>query len=88
MKITKKIVANRLLEYVNRSISLAELVNWAEDVVCNTDYDEKDFELIKSLVSHIGLADVKQFGLTWDDCYEYLSLLGYKVRITVSPVPA
>ncbi len=81
MKVTKKDLGEKILAYLNRLISLNELVNWAEEIIQETDYAEEDFEKIKKILAHLGLADVKEFGLSWDDCYSYLSQLGYKVRV-------
>jgi len=82
MRVSKKDVADKILAYVNRSISLEQMIDWAENMICEAEYDEKDFELIKDILSHLGLADVKEFGLSWDDCYDYLSRLGYQVKVT------
>jgi len=38
--------------------------------------ETKNFELIRDIVSRIGLSDVREFGLTWDDCHDYLRRLG------------
>ena len=84
MQVTKEELMSKLLDYLNHSITLQELVDWAENMVQEAEYDEKDYELIKRILVHLGVADVKQFGLTWDDCYEYLSALGYKVKVAVS----
>lgn len=84
MQVTKEKLMSRILDYLNHSITLRELVDWAESMVQEAEYDEKDYELIKKILAHLGVADVKQFGLTWDDCYEYLSALGYKVKVAVS----
>jgi hypothetical protein len=83
MKVTKEEVASKILSYLNRSIELKQVVDWAENMICEAEYDEKDFELIKDVLSHLGLADVKEFGLSWDDCYSYLSRLGYRVKVSV-----
>ncbi len=83
MKVSKEDVANKILAYLNRSISLEQIVDWAEDMVSEAEYNEKDFELIRDILSHLGLADVREFGLSWDDCYNYLSRLGYQVKVTV-----
>ena len=37
--------------------------------------------MIKEILSHLGVADVKEFGLSWDECYDYLSRLGYRVKL-------
>lgn len=84
MVITQKTVADQLLKYINRKISLDNLVSWAEGVIQESDFDKPHVVLLRDIVGRLGLADVKEFGLTWDDCYEYLRKLGYEVNITVS----
>jgi len=83
IKVSKEDVASKILAYLNRSISLEQIVDWAEDMVSEAEYNERDFELIRDILSHLGLADVREFGLSWDDCYNYLSRLGYQVKVTV-----
>jgi hypothetical protein len=41
---------------------------------------------MRDVVARIGLADVREFGLSWDDCYGFLSRLGYKVQVNATPV--
>lgn len=65
-------------------MSLDELVNWAESAMMEDDFDEHDFGLLRDIVSRIGLADVREFGMTWEDCEGFLSRLGYKIEVTVS----
>lgn len=84
MVITKKTVADQILKYVNRKISLDDLVDWAEDAIQEGDLDKREVGLLREIVGRLGLADVKEFGLTWDDCYEYLHRLGYDINVTVS----
>ena len=33
------------------------------------------------VVSRIGVADVRAFGLTWEDCENLLDRLGYRTRV-------
>ncbi|CAN2039011.1 hypothetical protein GMMP15_1030011 [Candidatus Magnetomoraceae bacterium gMMP-15] len=68
MKVTKRNVSQKLLSYLNNSITLAELVDWAELAIMEAEFEEKDFEILREIVSHIGLADIKEFGISWDDC--------------------
>lgn len=86
MLVTKKILADKLLKYINREIDLQKLINWSEELIRESDFEEKDFELIRKILARIGLADVREFGLTWDDCYNYLHELGYDVKIELSEV--
>ncbi|MDI6886344.1 MAG: hypothetical protein QMD22_08410 [archaeon] len=83
IKVTKRDIAKKISAYLNRSITLEQMVDWAENMICEAEYEEKDFELIKEVLSHLGLADVKEFGLSWDDCYNYLSRLGYQVKVSI-----
>lgn len=81
MVITKKIVADKIIYYLQHKITLVELVDWAEDSIMDGEFDEKDFNLINDIVGNLGLADVKAFGLLWVDCEDYLKKLGYKIRV-------
>ena len=53
----------------------------------DADFDARDMNLLREIVDRLGLADVRAFGMTWDDCENYLSRLGYRARVTVSEVP-
>ncbi|MEW6108479.1 MAG: hypothetical protein AB1632_04815 [Nitrospirota bacterium] len=81
MMVTRKILAEMLMKYINREIGLTVLIDWAEDMINEADFEDKNFELIKDILAHIGLSDVREFGLTWDDCYNYLHKLGYDVKV-------
>jgi cobyrinic acid a,c-diamide synthase len=81
MIVTKRDVVEMLLKYINREIDLPALVNWAEEAIKEADFETENFELIRDIVSRIGLSDVREFGLTWDDCYDYLHRLGYDVKV-------
>ena len=48
------------------------------------DFEEKDFEIVRNIVSHVGLGHVKAFGITWEDCENFLSQLGYRLSVKVS----
>ena len=84
--LTKKILADMLMRYINREIDLANLVGWAEEMMREADFEDSNFELLRDIVARIGLGDVHEFGLTWDDCYDYLHKLGYDVRIELVEV--
>jgi len=65
-------------------MTLAEMVDWAEQAVMEEEFDQTNLETIRDIVSRLGLADVRAFGLTWEDCEAFLSRLGYRVRVEVS----
>lgn len=83
MVITREMVARKLIDYLHHRIGLTALVDWAEDVMQEGELDEPDFETLRDIVSRLGLADVKAFGLTWEECETFLKRLGYQVHIEV-----
>lgn len=83
MTVTKEDIKNQLLQYFNHQLTLDQLVDWAEKMVQEATYHEKDFGIIRDSLSRLGLADVKVFGLTWDDRSQILASLGYHVKVAV-----
>ncbi|MCU0643774.1 MAG: hypothetical protein MUC94_05885 [bacterium] len=81
--VTRKILVNKMLGYLNHRIDLPELIDWAEQAMMNADFEEPYFDDIRDIVAKIGLANVKAFGLTWQDCEDFLQRLGYRARIEV-----
>ncbi|MDI6891141.1 MAG: hypothetical protein QMC83_09455 [Thermodesulfovibrionales bacterium] len=86
MVLTKRALADMILKYINRGIDLSSLVTWSEDMIKEADFENESFELIREILAHIGLADVREFGLTWEDCYEYLHRLGYTIKVELLEV--
>jgi hypothetical protein len=83
MTITKQTVAERLAAYLHHEITLAELVDWAENALMEGSFSERETTVLSAVVARLGLADVRAFGLTWDDCEQFLSQLGYAAHIEV-----
>ncbi len=81
--ITRQDVANKIIDYLNYRISLAELVHWAEQVMMEEEFDERDLSLLRDIVAHLGLSDTMAFGLSLEDCRKHLKSLGYDVEINV-----
>ena len=88
MKITRQKVGQKLIDYLYHRITLAELVDWAESAMMEADFEEKDFELVRDIVSRVGLGDVKAFGMTWEDCEDFLLRLGYRLSVKISETHA
>jgi hypothetical protein len=84
MKITRQIVANKITDYLHGKVSQAELVDWAECAIMEADFDEAEVDLLTDIVGRLGLADVAEFGLRWQDCEEFLRRLGYRAKVIVS----
>ena len=79
--ITRETVRDKLMAYLNRQLTLADLVDWAEGVLLNDDLDVRKATVLRDIVGRIGVADVREFGLTWEDCYDFLARLGYIVEV-------
>ena len=84
MKVTAELLAEKITRYLQKRISLSQLVDWSENMVMEAEYDKQNFESIREILAHLGVADVKEFGLSWDDCYDFLNLLHYQVEVKVS----
>lgn len=81
MIVTKQLLAINLLSYLQHKTTLNDLVNWAEDALMEGDIQGEDPEVVRDILARLGLADVKAFGLFWDDCYEFMQKLGYVLKI-------
>ncbi|MCX6353231.1 MAG: hypothetical protein NTX03_15440 [Bacteroidetes bacterium] len=85
MKITRHILASKMAAYLHHEITLADLVKFAEEGQINGDYEEHYFKEINEILSRIGVADVQNFDLAWEDYERFLHLLDYNVKIQVAP---
>ncbi len=47
---------------------------------------EMNFEDATPFLARIGLADVREFGLTWNYYYDYLHKLGYDIKVELLEV--
>ena len=84
--ITKKIVADKLAGYLHHELTINELVDWAEQAMMEEDFVDNETETIRNVVTRLGLADVRNFGLTWEDCQELLRQLGFQVHVQIVAV--
>ena len=84
MKITRQVAADKITDYFQGRVGQAELVGWAESAMMDADLESADAELLADIVGRLGLADVAEFGLRWQDCEDFLRRLGYRAIVTVS----
>jgi hypothetical protein len=84
MKITRQVAADKIADYLHGKVSQADLVDWAERAMMDADFDGADIEVLSDIIGRLGLADVAEFGLRWQDCEEFLRRLGYRATVTVS----
>ena len=83
MTITKQTVADKIAAYLHHEIALAQLVDWAENALMDGEFAERDANVLSSVIARLGVADVRAFGLAWDDCEELLHKLGFSPRVEV-----
>ena len=81
--ITRETLATRLRDYLQHRLTRAALVDWAEQAMMDEEFDDRDLDTVRDITSRLGLADVREFGLTWENCEGYLSRLGYRVKVDV-----
>ena len=81
MEITKDKVERKLLSYRQNKTSLTQLVHWAENAIMTSDFHEGDEKVLREVLGKLGLADVKEFGLSWEDCDTMMRKLGYKIKV-------
>ena len=41
----------------------------------------KDMDVLTQVLGRLGLADVRAFGLSWEDCEELVHLLGHRLQV-------
>lgn len=85
MTITRQAVAEKLAAYLHHQTPLAQVVDWAENAVMAGEFAPADAPMLTQVVGRLGLADVRAFGLTWEDCEQMLRALGYSVRVELVP---
>lgn len=83
MTITKQTVADKIAAYLHHKITVAQLVDWAENAMADGEFAEREMSALRTVVSRLGVADVRAFGLSWEDCEQFLHKLGYAVRVDV-----
>jgi hypothetical protein len=83
MTVTKRAVADKIAAYLHHEITLAELVDWSERTLMDGEFAEHDAETISAVVARLGVADVRTFGLAWEDCEQLLHQLGFAPRVEV-----
>jgi hypothetical protein len=86
MAITRETVAHKLAAYLHHEMPLADLVDWAQMAMMEGEFEDADHDAIRDAVARLGLADVRAFGLTWEDCETILKRLGYDARIEIVAV--
>jgi len=80
MQVTRHIVAEQLGAYLRHQSSLTQLVEWAEQQVMDGEFETTS---LRDMVARLGVADVRAFGLTWEDCESMLHELEFEAHIDI-----
>jgi len=70
--ITKQVVADKIGAWLRHEIT------------CEGDFPDADAPELMRVVGRLGLADVKQFGLGWEDCEELLKAIGFTAKVEIT----
>lgn len=81
MPLTRQNVADQLAAYLHGRLSLAELVDWAERQIMDGEFESP---AVRDAVARLGVADVRAFGLTWEDCRRLLHDLGFEAEVQIA----
>jgi hypothetical protein len=82
--ITRHVVAEKIAAWLHHDLTLAELVDWAEEALEAGDFAEDNTAALADIVARLGVADVRMFGLSWDDCEQLLKRLGYTAHVEIT----
>ena len=83
MTITKQTVAEQIAAYLRHEMTPGQLVDWAENALMDGELAERDAQTLSSVIARLGVADVRAFGLAWEDCEDLLHKLGFAPRVEV-----
>jgi hypothetical protein len=81
MTITKQTVAAQIAAHLRPTITPGQLVDWAERVLLDGGFAERDAETLSRVIGRLGAADVRAFGPAWEGCEELLGKLGFEPRV-------
>jgi hypothetical protein len=84
--ITRHDIAKKIFDYLNHDITIKVLAEWCEDLMMDGEIAETDTEVVNNVAARIGLADINNFGLLWEDCENLLDQLGYKLHFDLAKV--
>jgi len=80
---TRQTVVDKLAGYWQHELSLSTLGAWAENALMDGECEPNHFGEIRDFVARRGVAAVRAFGLTWEDCEHLLKHLGYSAQVHI-----
>ncbi len=86
MIVTKQYIARQILAYMSHQLSLSQLVDWSENALMAGGFEPGSESEIRNVLGKLGVADVNNFGLLWEDCEQLMAQLGYKMKVEAALV--
>jgi hypothetical protein len=83
MLVTRQTAADKIAAYLHHDITRAQLVDWAENALMAGEFEERSAAVLAPVVARLGVADVRAFGLTWEECEQLLKQLGFMARVDI-----
>jgi hypoxanthine phosphoribosyltransferase len=84
--LTRGAILRQMNGYLNRAITLSQLVAWVQDTLAGGGLSPDDESFLRDLVARAGQPDSETFGLTLEECSDLLGRLGHELRISTSPL--
>lgn len=85
MELTKEMLAEKIIKFLNRHISSEEFASWAETAMIENDYEEAYFNEISNILAKIGVVNVKGFELPVAFYLNSLVKLNYQTVFNLKP---
>ena len=83
--INRQKVSEKLLSYLNGALTLAELVDWAENCMVTGGFTpDEDIDMLNDILAYMAAADSPGFPLTWELIKEWLEHLGRPVQTVIA----
>jgi hypothetical protein len=80
--ITRQQVSTKLLAYLNERMTLAELVDWAENALVSGGFGpDEDVDTLADIVMYLAGADSAYFPPPWDICLDFMKQLGSPAKV-------
>jgi hypothetical protein len=72
--------------YLERELSLRELVDWAETTLAENELSAEDEAFLEDLLARAGKPGSPGFGLSLDDCSDLMARLGQELNVRTRPL--
>jgi hypoxanthine phosphoribosyltransferase len=84
--LTRGAILRQLSAYLSQTITLPQLVTWAQETLAGGDLAPADESLLSDLAARANRPGGDPGSLTVQECADFFGRLGYTLRVTASPV--